>query len=404
MKPQKMNLPDELQEKLHKVQKRWVKVHFTRLILLSLAVFFASLVIMYISDRLWDTAPIVRLILLLITLGSFLNALISFIKLKSAHTRTPYKLIELVQKEYAFLGDSLQGAVELSNADQRPANISQSLCEAAVRQVAASSEKLDFDKSIKTDSRNKDAKYFLGFALIITLFFIADKEALKNTMNRWIKPFGADTRYTFVQFEKLPTEKTVLHGEAFTVDISIKADSRLEPQTLKWHFSGLTVKNVEFKDGKITLALPGQMSDTILTVGALDYQKEIYIKTVHRPALSNLHVKVKMPDYLQYPDSVKELHGTTAEFIKGSQLVLQGEITNALQQVMIKTSDKTIDVLSSKINGRKFHSEEIHLLNDTQLSLDWIDKYANAAREKFAVQLSALEDEAPWVECGNVSR
>ena len=169
MKLDKMKLPDNLTGNLQNVEKRWINVQSTSVTFLSLAVFFLSLVVMYVSDRLWDTAPMFRLVLMSVTVTSFLIAVLSYIKIKSDYTKSPYKLIKLVQGHFTSLGDSLQGAVELSDDSSRPSTISPGLCEAAIIQVADKTSKLNFSESVKTKRRNRYTRYFIALTLVITV-------------------------------------------------------------------------------------------------------------------------------------------------------------------------------------------------------------------------------------------
>ena len=136
MKLDKMKLPNNLASSLQKTERRWINVQSTAVTFVSLTVFFFSLLVMYISDRMWDTAPTFRLVLMIVTISSFTVAVISYFKKKSNYTKSPYKIINLIQGHFTSLGDSLQGAVELSDDSKRPSNISQELCEAAIGQVA----------------------------------------------------------------------------------------------------------------------------------------------------------------------------------------------------------------------------------------------------------------------------
>ncbi|MCM8528304.1 MAG: hypothetical protein NE327_17400, partial [Lentisphaeraceae bacterium] len=294
MKLEKMNLPESLTKNLDQVEKRWLNVQSSTILFASLTVFFASLVVLYVSDRLWDTSSYFRMILMTVTIVSFVSALLTYLKKKADYTRTPYKLIKLVQGHFKFLGDSLQGAVELSVDSNRPSNISPELCNAAIKQVAQSTDKLDFTESVETANRNRFGRYFGALAVVIVLFFAVDSRAILNTLERWVNPFSSTSRYTFVQLNELPDQIIVLHGESFFLDVSLKEDSRLKPEQISWNFTGLEENIEELSGGKVTLKLPGQTNITTLTVSAYDFQKEITIKPVHRPAVSEIFANISM--------------------------------------------------------------------------------------------------------------
>ena len=66
---------------------------------------------------------------------------------------------------------------------------------------------------------------------------------------RWINPFSATPRYTFVEFETLPGELVVLHGEDFNVKLNLMDDSRLKAEHVNWHFGDLTETTEALTDG-----------------------------------------------------------------------------------------------------------------------------------------------------------
>lgn len=434
MKLDNMKLPETLDKNLHSVERRWLLVQSSTIMFLSLALFFCSLVVLYISDRLWDTSSYFRMILMTVTIVSFVTALLAYFKRKSDYTRTPFKLIMLVQRHFKFLGDSLQGAVELSDDSNRPSNISPELCTAAIKQVAERTEKLDFKESVETGNRNRFGRYFTFLALLIVVFLFVDSRALMNSLERWINPFSSTGRYTFVQLNELPDQITVLHGEDFSLDVSLKADSRLKPEEINWNYSGLETNQAKFSDGKVTLRLPGQTKITKLTISAYDYTKEIVVKPVHRPAITELFAKIKMPEYLKHADVNFEVQGNSFEIISGSKYTISGNVSNPLQSVqiyrnLIETADailefasvntvfdrkellKAFDIediqstsMTSEVEGTSFSSAFSEPVEKESLFLTWKDKNSFTQKEPFELTITPIEDEPPFVDAQNVSR
>ena len=431
MKLDKMNLPDELAQKLHKVEKRWLGVESTSTSLMSLSIFLCSLVIMYLSDRLWDTAPAVRLILLSVTFVSFISYVVVHLKKRKAYKDSPYKIIDLVQKHFPQLGDSLQGAVELSDESTRPDNISPELCRAAVAQVANGTSELDFSASVHTDRRNKHSRLFGLAVLMIIVFSSIDNQALFSSLERWINPFSQTERYTFVQLNDLPEEIIVLHGEAFELEISLKPESKMKPDEISWNFLDLPEQRASLSNGKTTLQFPGQTAETELHVFSFDCVRKVKIIPVHRPAITELQAHVKMPAYLQHKDLALELSGNSLELIQGSELTIKGVSSNALDSVGIyqPTSKQVAEVmkapveerrqllrkifnkyessgksLTGSVSGDKFRSRAIKVENEDKFYITWQDEYGFKEKEPYSLQVQTVEDEAPQVEFENVSR
>ena len=434
MKLENMKLPESLTNNLNQVEKRWLSVQSSTILFLSLTVFFLSLVVLYVSDRLWDTSSYFRVILMATTVVSFVSAMLTYLKRKADYTKTPFKLIKLVQRHFKFLGDSLQGAVELSEEDNRPSNISPELCTAAIKQVAERTEELDFTESIETGNRNRFGRYFAALAIVVVIFFAIDSKALFNTLERWVNPFSSKARYTFVQLNDLPDQIVVLHGEDFTLDVSVKEDSRVKPDTLQWNFTGLDHYEVKLASGKAQLQLPGQTSITTLTISAYDFSKEITIKPVHRPAISEIYANITMPEYLKHEDLNFEVQGNSFEVIEGSKYTITGKMSNELESVqvfkdlveltdsileftslsfilnagdVVRTTDTSVLAelnLTLKVDGVNFETKASSPDQKEGLFLTWKDKNGFTQKEPFELSITPVVDEPPYVDAQNMSR
>ena len=429
MKLEKMKLPDKLSTNLQSVEKHWVKVQATSVTFLSLTVFLLSLVLLYVSDRLWDTVPTFRVILMGVTIVSFLTALLSYLKRKSDYTSSPYKLIKLVQKHFSSLGDSLQGAVELSDDSTRPNTISSGLCQAAIIQVADKTADLNFSESVKTANRNRFTRYFVILALTVVVFFVIEPRAIVNTFERWINPFSSQARYTFVELNELPLEKIVLHGESFSLDVSVKEDSSIKPKEVYWKFKGLSKNAVKLQDGKVKIDLPGQTVQTTLTISANDFSRSIIIKPVHSPALKEVLADIQMPSYLKQANLNFEVQGNSLEMIQGSEFTLEGLMTNPLveakfyqgksgvfekfdDEVTVAETEKILSdllivkkiapALSLVVDGAKFRTGQLDPHKSNNLLFTWKDHNGFSQKEPYRLQIISVEDTAPVVDCENM--
>ena len=434
MKLDKMKLPDNLANNLQSVEKRWLNVQSTTVTFLSLTVFFLSLVVMYVSDRVWDTAPAFRAVLMVVTLVSFVTAVLSWLKRKSDYTRTPYKIIKMVQGHFSSLGDSLQGAVELSDDSIRPSNISPELCDAAINQVANKTSKIDFSESVQTSNRKRYTRFFSILAVVVVVFYMVEPRALVNSFQRWINPFSNQARYTFVELKDLPAEKIVLHGETFTLDVEVEGDSKIKPEEIFWNFKGLGKNSAKIVDGKVTLDLPGQTKSTVLTISSYDYKRTVKVIPVHRPAVEEIMANIKMPAYLKHKDLNFEVQGNSLQLIKGSTYSLTGKISNPLEtakvynglkdtfdQILALTgTSKVIDTdvliaelaakgdlgesLDVQVKDSSFSTAQLNPKENSNLLFTWKDVNNFTQKEPYEITVEAVEDEAPIVDCDNMGR
>ena len=124
----KLALPGHLTTKLDAVKNRLLKFQTFTTMFLGTCILGFSLLAVYVSDRVWDTPPVIRFV---ITITGFaLVGIIAYMWLRSRiiHSKDPYKIIKRVQKHFPMLGDSLQGIAELAHENKRPENISEDLC------------------------------------------------------------------------------------------------------------------------------------------------------------------------------------------------------------------------------------------------------------------------------------
>ncbi|MCM8535242.1 MAG: hypothetical protein NE334_04845 [Lentisphaeraceae bacterium] len=431
MKLEKMNLPEELAKKLNSTERRWLNVEFSSIFFASVAVFLLSICCLYVSDRLWDTSPFVRLVLLVATLGSFIVSLVAYFKQRAQTKKSPFEIIGLIQKHYPQLGDSLQGAVELSDEKARPDNISPELCRAAVKQVANETNDLNFEQAVSISNRNGNLKKMLIGIVVLIAFVMIDNRAVVNTFQRWVNPFSEVSRFTFVQLNDLPKEMIVLHGEAFTVDVSVHETSSMKPDEISYRFEGQKEFVASLSDEKVTLEIVGQTEENFLVISSFDFTQKVKIIPVHRPALTEIQAVVSMPTYLQHEAKIIDLQGNSLDLLEGSSLKIQGQSSNDLKQVelfKLKPSDAAklakIEVddqlafiektlanykqeklsLIKKVEEKTFESSLISAADKSQFFVTWLDKYDFKEKEPFKLNVNTFVDEAPQVEFKNVSR
>ncbi|HCN06773.1 MAG TPA: hypothetical protein DIT01_02490, partial [Lentisphaeria bacterium] len=96
-----------------------------------------SIVVMYVSDRFWDTPALLRVLFL--GAGALALGLSAWYWLRHWYwkRRDGCEISRLIQRYHRQFGDRLLGVVELVNADDLPGDMSSDLCRAAIDQVAA---------------------------------------------------------------------------------------------------------------------------------------------------------------------------------------------------------------------------------------------------------------------------
>ena len=130
------DIPDELRQQFAVVQRRLWRVETTMAVCLAAAGLFGSYLVLFFSDRLWDSPGWLRLGLLAAGIGITVGSVIWWAARWVFHKRDTRALAKLVQRRYRRLGDRLLGIVELADEEKRPAIFSPALYKAAISQVA----------------------------------------------------------------------------------------------------------------------------------------------------------------------------------------------------------------------------------------------------------------------------
>ena len=398
MKKQDYHLPKDLAERLSKAQALGARERVSWSIWSVFLVFMVGLLLIYTSDRLWDTAGELRFLLLLLLSGLLVHFVYLACKAVRAFLSGPESTVQLIEEKFPKLGDSLQGAVELSHEESRPADISPELCEAAINQVAEAVKDCDFCSAIPTkESRKRGFLCLISLSLLGVLAWI-DVAALKSSAKRWAMPFGETPRYTFMQFEKLPETLTVLHGEAFSVELILNKDSSYKADSVTYKFRGsLNQRNSSLLGGdKVLLNFKGIHKNSVLSLSCFDWQKDIQLKVVHRPSLLKLEADIDFPTYTQVGREVHRVNSGRIQVLQGSKLSLRGELSNEIQNAYMSDGNEQ----ELHVEGKNFKTsiESLDQLEDVTKQVYWRDTYGNTGQDVYELKIQMIEDKAPEVD------
>src|SRR6185436_11316709 len=139
-----LQLPDHLRDRFEQLEHRLWKVDTVIAICGALTGLLISYLLVFISDRFWDTPAWLRTILMTVGLGVLFYFVVGWLRLWVWGRRDYRSLSGLVQRHFRRLGDRLLGIVELADEKARPPNISPALCRAAIQQVSTEAVRFDF--------------------------------------------------------------------------------------------------------------------------------------------------------------------------------------------------------------------------------------------------------------------
>src|SRR5687768_10944659 len=142
-----VTLPENLERQFSHLRQRLFSLETLLAIGAGLSAVLSSLLLIIISDRLWDTPVWLRTILFACGVLGSAAALLWWLRKWIINPPDTKALAVLVQRKYRRLGDRLLGIVELSNEATRPAYFSPELYRAAISQVNDEASKYDFQQA-----------------------------------------------------------------------------------------------------------------------------------------------------------------------------------------------------------------------------------------------------------------
>jgi hypothetical protein len=196
---------------LRTLSRKIFSIKFGSLLLLSLSV---SWLVLFISDRLWDTPIGIRL--LLSCSGWFCAIFFAWMIHRNAFLRTSSSkwLARQVRAKFGGPGDRFLGIIELAekrNVDSL--NYSESLYQAALQRVEKEISKLSL-----SDTFDRQPGRQAGIVAILCLFatiacFYYYPGLAQNTSLRWVSPWSDLQRKTLTRFSNVPPTLYTAKGE-----------------------------------------------------------------------------------------------------------------------------------------------------------------------------------------------
>ncbi|HWB58904.1 MAG TPA: hypothetical protein VG733_05400 [Chthoniobacteraceae bacterium] len=389
-------IPEGLRHQFEKLEKRLWRFDTIVAICGAVCSLLLSYALIFVSDRLWDTPPFVRLIFTGAGVAMFGVFIYGYCRRWVWGDRSFPTLATLVQRRYRRLGDRLLGIVELADDHKRPAMFSEALVKAAIDQVATEASKVDFQQAVGT---KRPRQYMTGLviaAVLPVLFFIVAPQAFRNALLRWLQPTGNVQRYTFVNFDDLPSPYVVPHGEPFDLQVGVNATSLLHPTQLVAQFDGQDATSAPVKNHVALLHLAGQTDPIKLTLKAGDISHSMQIQPEFRPEIKQLTAHVVMPAYLQYPPADQKVEGGQLIYLKGSTIVFNGQATRGLKEANLEVAKKLTPL---SINNDTFSTAPVVPEGIAQWIFSWKDRYDLEAVAPMKVRLQEKQDEPPRVDC-----
>ncbi len=397
-------MPTSLQQQLQAAQRRLWAVETTVAVVGGLCGLLISYLLLFLSDRLWDTPAWLRFACTATgVVGAALGAWWWASHLNQR--RDPRALARLVQKRYPRLGDRLLSIVELSHAETLPANISQTLVNAAMRQVASESSALSFESAVPTHwLRRWMPASIVALGLTVTALLMMPSAGL-NAWKRWFNPTTAEERFTFTQLKPLGNQRIVAYGEPFTVQAQLSADSKWRPADGRARVERQVPVGTKLRGDEYSFEIPGQTKAGQLAIAVGDARESTSIEPMFRPDLVALQAEIELPDYLQYPPQKVDARKGSLELLEGSRVSFAGKVGRVLQEAVISgVTTNGHDSETLAVRGGEFVSGKLALAESNLLKFNWRDEVGLSGRTPFELKVVRRADEPPIVACRGLQR
>lgn len=395
--PARLELPRDLQARLAEYRSRVWRIKSLEAVLAAAVGGLASFVAVFALDRVIDTPGWLRAGLLLAGVLGFAIFV-------------PWRLHRWVWRNRSFasvtrtlglcdprFGERLLSAVELASTDPAK-HASQTLCRAAIDQVATDAGKFDFHGAVPLP-RHRVWTVRAAFAAVIALTALVTPRAGTNAFWRWVAPFSDTPRYTFADVIDVPQRQVVARGEPFTFTLNLDSETAWKPSSATVQYSSqtqLVADATTGDDGRIQYAfeVPAQMDRGALALRVGDYRGTVDIVPLPRPELLALHAHLELPKYLGHPPRRRDARAGGVAALEGSRLGLEGRTSRPLRTATLDGSPTAATVRADAFETLTFEVERT-----LDLELDWTDVEGLAATTPFVVQVRALEDAAPSLRC-----
>ncbi len=449
-----VDLPDNLRRKLGSLERKLFIVDTAIAISGVVAGLVVSWMLLYLSDRFWATPAHYRLAFTLAGIGVAAFFVWPWVRHWILKRRDRRILAAIVQQKHRRLGDRLVSAVELSDQEQRPENVSEVLCRAAIEQIDREAERVSFNEAVAT--RKPLMRSLMAILILCLLGLTVDytPDASSNVLKRWA--LSSEERYTFVEKGGLQVDgrnaiKKIFYvprGEEFILKSKYafadadserpfwsvledkwteasssagKADeflrANLNVQTdLENTFQavvpdpsqavlrvGQLRKTTKMTGNIVEYNLPGRTKKLELSLRMGDVRRGITIQPVARPTLDQASAIIEYPPYLKYEKSTTEVHGTVFPYLEGSRVEFKGTTTRDLNLARLKPVQSIggeIKPQELTVKGENFKSALLDLDDFRELEFLWQDNLGIDGSQTWKLTLDRQPDNPPHrVDC-----
>ena len=389
-------LPPELQDALQRFQRRWKWISLIALVGMLALIPLLSFLLLFLSDRIWDTPQWARWTLALPVPMLMVWTLTPFVRRWLLQPPDAAQLARAMGRIDRRVGDRLLGAVELSEGADTAWAGSPALRKAAIAQVTGELSQVHAEEKLDPRPARKRISVAGALCLLALGCLVVAPHAAENSLLRWLAPYRALDRFTFVRFSGFPDEVVVPHGEAFVLEGSVTHVDEEPVEDVRVNVDGPESVELTREGESLALQAEGFTTERSIRVSAGDARSRTRVRPKFRPELVGVSANILWPSYLEREPTEVALLRRRLEVPIGSEVALRAEISREVERVL--------GTEGAAADGHQVLLPEVLVEEDHTLAFGWVDVEGLRPREPAEVVLVATPDRAPLLSLSGISR
>src|SRR5690606_27355403 len=120
-------------------------------------------------------------------------------------------------------------------------------------------------------------------------------------------------------------------------------------------------------------------------------RKDVLIQPRPRPELTDIAVRLQLPEYLKYTSPQRlPVHGGTVSIVKRAQAAFEAKASRELTSAELDGKPQTV-------TGETFVTSFLPVAADSERKFTWRDQDGLTPRDPLLLKVRAVEDEAPKI-------
>ena len=205
-------------------------------------------------------------------------------------------------------------------------------------------------------------------------------------------------RYTFTQLDELPLRQVVASGEGFQIFVKLDDATVWRPRQGRVRYLGQPPIVAERSANGYEFNVPAQTQSGILPLAVGDARHELVIEPQARPELESLLAQITLPEYLGCGQEEREARSGVVSIVKGSRARFEAKASRRLRDASVNGQRVGVQV-----DGSRIQAPPVDIVQGQTQEFRWTDVEGLSAREPFRLQIRAVDDRAPTVQCSQLA-